>query len=224
MRRLIQIELPFCPGDALALACAAQAIGAGKELEVLIDRETGHRAKTSAPRSRVVWRASAREVRRSAPATRKVPLGGGQQAAEHAEGRAFACAVRAEESEDLAAADAEADMIDRGEVAEGAHEIMHFDRHPVRRCRFAAARASSWLRWSPAATARNSIMKPSSKRGGTGSSVTAIPSRLQRALVIGGCAHDANLAGFGNGIDDAWLLEQPRLKGARRHAACRAWR
>src|SRR5581483_9215616 len=57
--------------------------------------------------------------------------GRGEDAAEHANGGALAAAVGAEEGEDLAAADAEAEVIDRHEVAEAPGEMPHLDRRFV---------------------------------------------------------------------------------------------
>ena len=46
--------------------------------------------------------------------------GGGEQAGEHLDGGGFACAVGAEEAEELAGCDGEVDAVDGGEVAEAA--------------------------------------------------------------------------------------------------------
>ena len=51
-----------------------------------------------------------------------------QEADQHFHRRRLAAAVRAEEAEDLAARDAEADMIDRDEIAEPAREPFRLDR------------------------------------------------------------------------------------------------
>src|SRR5690606_4397035 len=57
----------------------------------------------------------------SAPARRL------QDAAEHADGRRFAGAVRAEDAEDLAAAHAERDVAHGDEIAEATLEVLRFD-------------------------------------------------------------------------------------------------
>ena len=54
-------------------------------------------------------------------------LGRGEQAGEHLHRRALAAAVGAEETEDLAALDAEADVIDRRELAETLREPLRLD-------------------------------------------------------------------------------------------------
>ena len=48
--------------------------------------------------------------------------GGGEQAGEHLDGGGFACAVGAEEAEELAGSDGEIDVADCGELAETAGE------------------------------------------------------------------------------------------------------
>ena len=48
--------------------------------------------------------------------------GGGEQAGEHLDGGGFACAVGAEEAEELAGSDGEVDVLNGGEFAETAGE------------------------------------------------------------------------------------------------------
>ena len=60
-----------------------------------------------------------------------LPLGGRQQAAQHLHRRRLAAAVGAEEAEDLPALDPEADVIDRGEVAEPLGQVVRLDDHLV---------------------------------------------------------------------------------------------
>ena len=61
------------------------------------------------------------------PADRRAARSGLQQAAQHANGGGFARAVRAQESEDFAAADVEIDMIHGDEIAEALHQVVDFD-------------------------------------------------------------------------------------------------
>ena len=56
-------------------------------------------------------------------------LGRLEDAAEHADDGGFAGAVRAEETEDRAALDGEADVIDGGEVAEAFRQPVALDHH-----------------------------------------------------------------------------------------------
>src|SRR5690606_36041151 len=99
-----ELELLLRPGDALAPGRAAQPIGTGKEIKVLIygqltiEREflchiaePGPRLGARRPQVR------SRDAKRAAACR--------QQAAEHAKGRALAGAVRAEQAVDLAAPD-----------------------------------------------------------------------------------------------------------------------
>ena len=65
-------------------------------------------------------------VHRSAEEPR-LPLACGQQPGEHLHGRGLAGPVRPQEAEDLAPADAEAHVIDRGKVAETPGEVACFD-------------------------------------------------------------------------------------------------
>ncbi|GJD99972.1 hypothetical protein GMJLKIPL_1890 [Methylobacterium isbiliense] len=58
----------------------------------------------------------------------RVPLRGGQEAGEHLHRGGLAAAVRAEEAEDLAAADAEADVVHRREGAEAPRQVLRLDR------------------------------------------------------------------------------------------------
>ena len=51
-----------------------------------------------------------------------------QQAGQHLHRRRLAAAVRAEEAEDLAALDAEAHVVDGGEVAEALRQAVRLDR------------------------------------------------------------------------------------------------
>ena len=114
IRERRQIELLHGPIDALAAPAPAQAIGAGEEGEVLADRELPIEGEFlrdiadplagGSPRAGEV---DAGDAQRSA--------GRGEQAAEHAEGGRLAGAVRPEETEDLAAGDVEADVVDGGE-------------------------------------------------------------------------------------------------------------
>jgi len=54
-------------------------------------------------------------------------LGGREQPREHLHRRRLAAAVRAEEAKDLAAADAEAHVVDGGEAAEAHRQVFRFD-------------------------------------------------------------------------------------------------
>ncbi len=56
-----------------------------------------------------------------------------QETGKHFDNGGFSAAVRAEETEDFAFLDAEADIVDGGEVAEAAHEMLGGDGNvPVR--------------------------------------------------------------------------------------------
>ena len=127
------------------------------------------------------WRAEARAVLQIDAGHPQRAAGRRQQAAEHAEGRGLAGAVRAEQAEDLAGLDGEADVVDGGERAELADEVADFDDGlAVVAPAFAAERQRE--RALPASVALcSSTMKPSSKRGLTAVASTpasAPPSAL----------------------------------------------
>ena len=60
-----------------------------------------------------------------------------QQAGQKVESRALACAIRADEREDLAGLDLEADVVDRDQAAEAPCHAAGFDQRLAFRCRFA---------------------------------------------------------------------------------------
>src|SRR5580765_3020969 len=59
-------------------------------------------------------------------------LGGGEKAGEHLHGGRLAGAIRAEETEDLAALDGEADVVHRDEGAKALGERLRLDGGPAR--------------------------------------------------------------------------------------------
>ena len=76
-----------------------------------------------------------------------------QQAGQHLHRRGLAAAVRAEEAEDLAALDAEADVVDRGEVAEAPGQTVR-PRWPAAPSAAAQRRDHRARRWPPRALLR----------------------------------------------------------------------
>src|SRR5690606_25800870 len=107
-------------------------------------------------------RGRARDV---VPGDEGPPRGRREQAAQHADGRRLAGAVRAEIAEDLAAPDLEGDVAHRDEGAEALAEIAHLDdrvAHGASACARSAMRAR----------------KRSSKSGGTGRSVAPCRATL----------------------------------------------
>ena len=98
----------------------------GMEIEVLPDRQLAvereglrHVADPIAGGQVVGVHGLAEELR--------LALGGGEKAGEHLHRGGLAAAIRAEESEDLAAADGEAHAIDGGEAAEALREVRGLD-------------------------------------------------------------------------------------------------
>ena len=90
----------------------------------------------------------------------RLALGRRQQAGQHLHRRGLAAAVRAEEAEDLAALDREADVVDGGEVAEAAGEVVRLDRRlAVDDARAAGCRSA---RWPARFASGSSAMKASS--------------------------------------------------------------
>ena len=107
------------------LAARAEAVEAGVQREVLphrqlfIERERLRHVADAHPR-----RHAARIDRRAKQLRRAA--GRLQQAGEHFHRRRFAAAVTAEEAEDFALLDGEADVVNRGEVAETLGEVVRF--------------------------------------------------------------------------------------------------
>jgi hypothetical protein len=108
--------------DGVRLRCAAEAVDAREEAEVLQHGEFRVQRKTLCH----VADASAR-FRRCSQKVRACDLrlarGGTKQAAQHAEDSGLAGAVRTQQAEDLAASDGETDVIHCGEGAEAADEV-----------------------------------------------------------------------------------------------------
>ena len=102
------------------------------QLEVLPHRQLGVEREGLRHEADALARA---RCRRRPPAGRTAGLafGGGQQPGQHLHRRGLAAAVGAEEAEDLAALDAEAHVIDGGEVAEPLGQAVRLDgRRAVR--------------------------------------------------------------------------------------------
>ena len=163
-----ELELLQRPGDAFALAAAAQPIGAGEEVQVLdhgelaIERELLRHVADALPgRGAGVAQIDAGDAQRAAA--------GRQQTAEHAERGRLAGPVGPEQAEDLAAVDLEADMIDGGERAELPDEIVDLDDRFVSLSGPAAEPSvnDAATGCDPTA-ARSKTMKPSSNRGSVG--------------------------------------------------------
>ena len=100
----------------------------------------GRRARTSGPRSRCAGGPKRAHAQVDASHPQRA-AGGRQQAAQHAEGGGLAGAVGPKQTEDFAAPDLEADMIDRGEGCRNAAP----DRAPRLPSRLAPARCSAQL-------------------------------------------------------------------------------
>ena len=110
-------------------------------------------------------------------------LGRRQQAGQHLHGRGLAAAVRAEEAEDLAALDAEVDMVDGDEVAEPLGQA--WPRWPASPSSRRARRDDAPARWPRALSSGSSAMKAFS-------SVARAGARLQLARA---CRSPSTLAG-----------------------------
>ena len=117
-----------------------ELVQSGEELEVLGDGETqveagvlGHHRDSLADLDAV------RRVERQPRDTGRA-RGGGDQGGEHAHGRRLAGAVRAEEAEHLAGADAEGDVVDREPLTEPLRQVLDDERRLVRRARRRPAR------------------------------------------------------------------------------------
>ncbi len=108
------------------LRAAVQSVGAGEEIEVLGDRELAVERKFLRHVADVLARRGARPAQVEAGDAQRSGSGG-QKPAQHAERRRLARAVRTEQAEDLAATNFEADVIDRREGAELAHQVVHLD-------------------------------------------------------------------------------------------------
>ena len=169
--------------DGARLRGAVQAVDAGEEAQVLPHRQFGierealrHVADPRARRGGCVQQVQAGDLGAAA--------GGRQQAAQHAEGGGLAGAVRPQQAEDFAALHGEADVVDRDESAEAAHQVVHFDGGrdcetppPLEGGGWGRGRRSSAPTPppTPSLKGRGSLsrpasraMKPSSKRGGSG--------------------------------------------------------
>lgn len=116
--------------DAFAPALPAKAIDAGEEFEVLRDRQIAIK--------REFLRHVAELVAGFGGIAAKIETGDAtfaagwfQQAAEHLEGGGFASAVRAEQAEDLAAANIKADIVGSGEIAEAFGEAPSLNHRSV---------------------------------------------------------------------------------------------
>ncbi len=144
---LLALEARHVDGPGLALAGlgTAQAVDPAEEAEVLPDGEVvveaealAHVADAALDALRVLRDVDTEDEPRA--------RGRREQAAQHADGRGLAGAVRAEEAEDLALGHRERHAVDRGEGAEALGELAELDgcRHrPTARSRPAAARRST---------------------------------------------------------------------------------
>ena len=114
------------PRLALAGRAAAQAVDAAEEAEVLAHREVVVEAEALAHVADPPLHALG--VLRDVDAEHEAGAGGGgEQAAQHADRRRLAGAVRAEEAEDLALVHAERDPVDGHEGAEALGELADLD-------------------------------------------------------------------------------------------------
>ena len=97
------------------------------QLEVLRAPSARRRARRPATCSRRACGVSMSRGIDRRPNSARRALGRRQQAGQHLHRRRLAAAVRAEEAEDLAALDAKADVVDGGEVAEAAGQVLRLD-------------------------------------------------------------------------------------------------
>ena len=153
--------------------------------------------------------------------------GGRQQAAEHAKGRRLAGAVGAEQAEDLAALHLEADVIDRGEVAELAHQVAAprpTDRPRPWPARGSTGRAGAAAVAVGARAASQQHHEPvlEARRDGAHRRRPALPMPAARRRRHGG--RNAPRPPAARRRRRWRVVEQPRLQRARRLARPAAWR
>ena len=96
------------------------------QIEVLPDRQLGIERERLRHVADAIARVQVAGIERPAEQQR-FALAGRQQPGQHLHRRRLAAAVRADKAEDLAALDREADMVDRGEIAEPAGEVARRD-------------------------------------------------------------------------------------------------
>ena len=121
-----QLEVLHRPVNSLPFAVAAQAVGAGEELEVLGDRELsvereflGDVADALPGRGASVAQVNSRHAQRAAA--------GREQAAQHPKRRRLPRSVGTEQTENLSPMDFKADMIDRRESPEAPDQVVYLD-------------------------------------------------------------------------------------------------
>ena len=118
-----QLEVLERPVNALPFVVAAQIVGAGEELKIFGDRELSVKREFLSD----IADALAGRVARMAQVESGHAQGaaaGREEAAQHAKRRRLAGPVGPQQPEDLPALDFEADVIDRGEVAETPDQIV----------------------------------------------------------------------------------------------------
>ena len=118
------------PVDAFAPPRAAQPIGARKEIEILDDRQIAIERKLLGDITEPLASRRTRGMEIDASHAQRA-MGWREQAAEHAEGGRFACPVRPEQTEHLAAPNLETYMIHCGEGAKLPNQIIDLDDQPV---------------------------------------------------------------------------------------------
>ena len=118
------------PLEARRALGSRHPVEVGVEAEVLLDREVGVEAEALRHVGDAVLDRLGVAGDRDAGEDR-VAGGGPQHAGEHAQRRGLAGAVRPDEAEQLAAADLEAQILDRGQLAEAAGEPLGADHRPV---------------------------------------------------------------------------------------------
>src|SRR5216683_3992952 len=200
-----ELELLQRPGNALTPSCAAQSIGARKEIEILDYRQIAIERKLLGDITELLAGGRACAVKIDASYSQRA-MRWREQAAEHAEGRRFARPVRPEQTEHLAAPNREAHMVNGGEGAEPPHQIVDRDNHLVaidRRRMLERHSDARPIRRDPMQEEHEAIFEPRASRRHR--------SAIERRAARFGGHHQTHVAALRHGIDHIGIVQHSRL-------------